>query len=127
MRTALVLWIVGLLGGTATADGVSGVMPGEQALLDAVASQDVAGFAKLAPESFVVSNVWFHDPDCARQFSGLFEISAERHAAFVHCLAPLGLRSESVPGSRARRVDEPGVELRVSMFQLGLFSIASEW
>jgi hypothetical protein len=107
MRALLVLWFVGLLGGTAAADAVPETPP-EQSVLDAVASQDVAAFAGLAPKSFLVSTVWFHDPDCARQFSGEFEISAERHAAFLHCLATLGLRAEPGPGNRARLVYEPG-------------------
>src|ERR1041385_6057893 len=115
MRTLLVLWIVGLLGGTAAADAVPGVTPVEQALLDAVASQDAAAFARLAPRSFVVETVWFHDTECARQFSGVVEISADRGAAFLRCLATLGLRAEPGP-RRARLVYAPGVQLLVDEY-----------
>lgn len=126
MRTALVLWIVGLLGGTATADSVPGVTPADQALLDAIASQDVAAFAGLAAASFPVETVWFHDPDCARQFSGVVDVSVDRHATFLRCLATLGLRAEPGPSS-ARLVYEPGVRLLVETYQGQLLVIESEW
>ncbi|MEO7729695.1 MAG: energy transducer TonB [Kofleriaceae bacterium] len=125
--TVRVLWILGLLGGTANADAVPGVTPDEQALLDAVVSQDVAAFARLAPRPFALRSVWFRDPDCARQFSGVVEVSAERDASLLHCLATLGLRAQPVPGNRPHLVYDPGVRLNVDMYSGGLLVIESEW
>src|SRR5882672_10220633 len=126
MRIVLVLWIVGLLGGTAAADAVSGGKSAEQALLDAVASQDVAAFGRLASRSFVVGTVWFRDAECAHRFSGVVEITAYRHAAFLRCLATLGLRAERGPRG-ARLVYEPGVQLLVDAYRGQLQVIESEW
>lgn len=127
LRTVLVLWILGWPEGTATADPVPRIEPDEQALLDAVASQDVAAFARLAPGSFELRTVWFHDPDCARQFSGVMEVSAERHASFLRCLATLGLRAEPGPSDRSHLFYGPGVRLLLSTFSGEVLAIESEW
>src|SRR5215470_2762837 len=91
MRSVLVLWIVCALGGAA------GAVPENEAtlraVLDAVARQDTAAFARLVRRDLSVRSIWFEDPDCARQFSGVLELSAERHGAFLRCLATLGLRA----------------------------------
>ena len=126
IRAALTLGIVCVL------EGTSGAEPGgantAQAVLDAVASQDVAAFARLVSTDVVVFTVWFQDPNCARQFSGVFELSADRHAGFLRCLATLGLRAAPDGLTRgAMLIYEPGVALRLDMFRGEIMTISSPW
>jgi ketosteroid isomerase-like protein/cell division septation protein DedD len=126
MRGVLALWIVCALGGTA------GAVPANEAtvraVLDAVASQDTAAFARLVRRDVSVRSIWFEDPDCARQFSGVLELSAERHAAFLRCLATLGLRAvPDGPEHRLTLVYEPGVALSFDVYRGEILAMRSLW
>src|SRR5262249_1277831 len=65
-----------------------------QAVLDAVAKQDTAAFAKLVPGSIYVTGLWFADPACAREFSADRLVSTERQPALLRCLATLDAHLE---------------------------------
>lgn len=126
MRSVVALWMVCALGGTA------GSVPANeatvQAVLDAVASQDTAAFARLVRRNVSVRSIWFEDPDCARQFSGVLELSAERHGAFLRCLATLGLRAApDGPGNRLTLVYEPGVALSFDVYRGEIMAMRSRW
>ena len=126
MRGVLALWIVCAFGGTA------GAVPANeatvQAVLDAVASQDTAAFARLVRRDASLRSIWFEDPDCARQFSGVLELSAERHGAFLRCLATLGLRAApDGPENRLTLLYEPGVALSFDVYRGEIMAMRSLW
>src|SRR5437868_1793493 len=110
MRVAIILVVLGALGGHAGA-----VPDGDiaQAIVDAVAKQDATAFGELAPR-LGVSSIWFDSADCAKRFSGRFALAADDRPAFVTCLATLGLRV--VAGANPPRlIYEPGVQLDVEL------------
>jgi TPR repeat protein len=84
-----------------------------QAALDAVAKQDVAAFAKLAPYDVDVRGLWFNSPDCTKQFSGVLLLSAAQQPAFLRCLMTLGMHVEppSLSTKTWSLVYDPGVTL----------------
>jgi hypothetical protein len=126
MRGVLVLWIVCVLGGTAGAVPTNEATV--QALLDAVAGQDAAAFARLVRRDVSLRSIWFEDPDCARQFSGVLELPAERHADFLRCLATLGLRAApDGPENRLTLVYEPGVALSFDVYRGEIMAMRSLW
>lgn len=126
MRSVVALWMVCVLG------GIAGAVPSNeatvQAVLDAVARQDSAAFARLVRRDLRVRSIWFEDPDCARQFSGVLELSAERHGDFLRCLATLGLRA-APDGSENRLtlVYEPGVALSFDVYRGEILAMRSLW
>ena len=126
MRSVLAVWIVCAFG--ATAGAVPSNEATVQAVLDAVASQDAAAFARLVRRDVSLRSIWFEDPDCARQFSGVLELSAERHGAFLRCLATLGLRAApDGPENRLTLVYEPGVALSFDVYRGEIMAMRSLW
>jgi len=122
----VLLWMVCVLGGTAGAVPTNEATV--QAVLDAVASQDTSAFARLVRRDVSVRSLWFEDPDCARQFSGVLELSAERHGAFLRCLATLGLRAvPDGPENRLSLVYEPGVALSFDVYRGEIIAMRSLW
>lgn len=87
-----------------------------RAVRDAIASQNTAAFARLAPGIVDIRGLWFDAENCAAQFSGKHGVYPAQQAALVQCLATL--RPQIQFGTREHRprlVHEPGVVISVDL------------
>jgi len=129
MRAVLSLLLVTALGGTAGADtGYRAMMQAmAQAVIDAVAHQDAAAFARLAPSSLEVSSIWFDSAACARQFSGVIVVQKASYPALLKCLGTLGLRAAPLDAGLPGLAYDPGVRLELFADRGELRELEGTW
>jgi TonB family protein len=86
------------------------------AVHEAIANQDTAAFARLAPRDIEVSGLWFEPGECAKQFAARRVVSPAQQPPLLACLAGLGLEVQSRrDDQRATLVYEPGVAVTLDM------------
>jgi TPR repeat protein len=97
-----------------------------RALIDAVAAQDAAAFARLVPDDIHILNLWFADPGCQAQFSGEFVLNAANQPAFLRCLATLDvyIQSPTYRHQQAGLVYDPGIGVSVGVWDGAIHRIA---